>query len=167
MTKRACAKGQLKNLLDTSRDRVRHCLEIPDCVLKETTLLVSSTPSQSRTIYNKPIQVPKWCTLEKYPIIISKGISAGRSNQSYRGLVRINPGATDARNYTQCDSLLMGDTCGAHTFPYIEVKNNSAKVEHEATTSGAEDQIFYCQQRGMSEGPGRESHRQWILQRSI
>lgn len=84
--------------------------------------------------------------------IISKGISAGRSNQSYRGLVRINPGAADARNYTQCDSLLMGDTCGAHTFPYIEVKNNSAKVEHEATTSKvAEDQIFYCQQRGMSE----------------
>jgi len=84
--------------------------------------------------------------------IISKGISAGRSNQSYRGLVRINPGAEHARNYTQCDSLLMGDTCGAHTFPYIEVKNNSAKVEHEATTSKvAEDQIFYCQQRGMSE----------------
>ena len=84
--------------------------------------------------------------------IISKGISAGRSDQSYRGLVRINPGAHHARNYTQCDSLLMGDQCGAHTFPYIEVKNNSAKVEHEATTSKvADDQIFYCRQRGMSE----------------
>lgn len=84
--------------------------------------------------------------------IISKGISAGRSNQSYRGLVRINPGAQEARNYTQCDSLLMGDQCGAHTFPYIEVKNQSAKVEHEATTSKvADDQIFYCRQRGMSE----------------
>jgi Fe-S cluster assembly protein SufB len=84
--------------------------------------------------------------------IISKGISAGRSNQSYRGLVKINPKATGARNYTQCDSLLMGDKCGAHTFPYIEVKNNSATVEHEATTSKvADDQIFYCQQRGMSE----------------
>jgi len=84
--------------------------------------------------------------------IISKGISAGRSNQSYRGLVRINPKAEGARNYTQCDSLLMGDTCGAHTFPYIEVKNQSAKVEHEATTSKVgDDQIFYCRQRGMSE----------------
>ena len=84
--------------------------------------------------------------------IISKGISAGRSDQSYRGLVRMNAGAANARNYTQCDSLLMGDTCGAHTFPYIEVKNNSAKVEHEATTSKvSDDQIFYCRQRGMSE----------------
>ena len=84
--------------------------------------------------------------------IISKGISAGRSNQSYRGLVKINPGAVGARNYTQCDSLLMGDKCGAHTFPYIEVKNKTAKVEHEATTSKvADDQIFYCRQRGMSE----------------
>ena len=84
--------------------------------------------------------------------IISKGISAGRSDQSYRGLVRIGKKAKNARNYTQCDSLLMGDTCGAHTFPYIEVGNSTAKVEHEATTSTvADDQIFYCQQRGMSE----------------
>lgn len=84
--------------------------------------------------------------------IISKGISAGRSDQSYRGLVRVNAGAENARNYTQCDSLLMGDTCGAHTFPYIEVKNKSARVEHEATTSKVSDeQIFYCRQRGMSE----------------
>jgi Fe-S cluster assembly protein SufB len=84
--------------------------------------------------------------------IISKGISAGRSNQSYRGLVRINPGARGARNYTQCDSLLMGDQCGAHTFPYIEVKNSTATVEHEATTSKVgDDQIFYCRQRGLSE----------------
>jgi Fe-S cluster assembly protein SufB len=67
-------------------------------------------------------------------------------------LVKINPGAVGARNYTQCDSLLMGDKCGAHTFPYIEVKNKTAKVEHEATTSKvADDQIFYCRQRGMSE----------------
>jgi Fe-S cluster assembly protein SufB len=83
--------------------------------------------------------------------IISKGISAGRSDQCYRGLVRINAGADNARNFTQCDSLLLGDTCGAHTFPYIEVKNNSAKVEHEATTSKvSDDQVFYCRQRGMS-----------------
>lgn len=84
--------------------------------------------------------------------IISKGISAGRSENSYRGLVKINKSATNARNFSQCDSLLMSDTCGAHTFPYIEVGNSSAKVEHEATTSKiGEDQIFYCLQRGISE----------------
>lgn len=85
-------------------------------------------------------------------IIISKGISAGKSENSYRGLVQIQKGAKNARNFSQCDSLLLGDKCGAHTFPYIEVKNNSAKVEHEATTSKiGEDQIFYCQQRGIDE----------------
>ena len=82
--------------------------------------------------------------------IISKGISAGRSSNAYRGLVRINPGAEGARNYTQCDSLLIGDKCGAHTFPYIESRNPSATVEHEATTSKvSEDQLFLCQQRGL------------------
>ncbi len=84
--------------------------------------------------------------------IISKGISAGKSNNSYRGLVKINKGATNARNFSQCDSLLMGDKCGAHTFPYIETSNSTAKVEHEATTSKiGEDQIFYCLQRGIPE----------------
>jgi len=84
--------------------------------------------------------------------IISKGISAGRANQSYRGLVRMGKNADNARNYTQCDSLLLGDACGAHTFPYIEVKNPTATLEHEATTSKiGEDQLFYCQQRGLSE----------------
>ncbi len=83
--------------------------------------------------------------------IISKGISAGKSQNSYRGLVQINKSASNARNFSQCDSLLMSDKCGAHTFPYIEVKNKSAKVEHEATTSKiGEDQIFYCLQRGLS-----------------
>ncbi len=82
--------------------------------------------------------------------IISKGISAGKSQNAYRGLVRMNPGASGARNYTQCDSLLIGDRCGAHTFPYIESKNPSAVVEHEATTSKvSEDQLFLCQQRGI------------------
>jgi Fe-S cluster assembly protein SufB len=82
--------------------------------------------------------------------IISKGISAGRSQNSYRGLVRISPKASNARNFSQCDSLLMGDQCGAHTFPYIEIKNPSAIVEHEATTSKiGEDQLFYCKQRGI------------------
>lgn len=82
--------------------------------------------------------------------IVSKGISAGMSNNSYRGLVKINKSAENARNFSQCDSLLMGDKCGAHTFPYIEIGNKSAKVEHEATTSKiGEDQIFYCNQRGI------------------
>lgn len=84
--------------------------------------------------------------------IISKGISAGHGQQSYRGLVKIGKDAEGARNYTQCDSLLLGKTCGAHTFPYVEVKNSTAVVEHEATTSKiGEDQLFYCQQRGLSE----------------
>ena len=84
--------------------------------------------------------------------IISKGISAGRSQNCYRGLVRIQPGAENARNFTQCDSLLVGDRCGAHTVPYIVSRNPSAKIEHEATTSRiSEDQLFYCLQRGLSE----------------
>jgi len=84
--------------------------------------------------------------------IISKGISAGRADQTYRGLVRIGPRADGARNYTQCDSLLIGDQCGAHTVPYIESKNPQATVEHEATTSKiSEDQLFYCLSRGMTE----------------
>jgi Fe-S cluster assembly protein SufB len=83
--------------------------------------------------------------------IVSKGISAGRGQNSYRGAVRVLKGAANARNYSQCDSLLIGDKCGAHTFPYLEVKNSTATVEHEASTSKiGEDQIFYCRQRGLS-----------------
>ncbi len=83
--------------------------------------------------------------------IISKGISAGHGQNSYRGLVKVLKGATGARNYSQCDSLLLGDLCGAHTFPYLEVMNSSAQVEHEASTSKiGEDQLFYCKQRGIS-----------------
>jgi Fe-S cluster assembly protein SufB len=83
--------------------------------------------------------------------IVSKGISAGHGQNSYRGLVRIQKSATRARNFSQCDSLLLGDKCGAHTFPYIEVKNSTARVEHEASTSKiGEDQIFYCNQRGLA-----------------
>ncbi|MBA3404330.1 MAG: Fe-S cluster assembly protein SufB [Gemmatimonadaceae bacterium] len=83
--------------------------------------------------------------------IISKGISAGQGNNSYRGQVKIMPRADNARNYTQCDSMLIGNRCGAHTFPYIEVQNNTAMLEHEASTSKiGEDQIFYCKQRGLS-----------------
>jgi len=83
--------------------------------------------------------------------IISKGISAGRSQNSYRGLVRIAKKAENARNFSQCDSLLLGDKCGAHTFPYLEINNSTAKMEHEATTSKiGEDQIFYLNQRGIA-----------------
>ena len=84
--------------------------------------------------------------------IVSKGISAGRAQNTYRGLVSMHPKAKNSRNYTQCDSLLIGDKCGAHTVPYIEVRNNSSRVEHEATTSKVDDdQLFYCRQRGMDE----------------
>ncbi len=83
--------------------------------------------------------------------VVSKGISAGMGQNSYRGLVRVLPKAEHARNYTQCDSMLIGDHCGAHTFPYIEVQNSSSRVEHEASTSKiSEDQLFYCRQRGLS-----------------
>jgi Fe-S cluster assembly protein SufB len=83
--------------------------------------------------------------------IVSKGISAGRGQNTYRGAVKIGKNATNARNYSQCDSLLIGDKCGAHTFPYLEIKNTSARVEHEASTSKiGEEQIFYCRQRGLS-----------------
>jgi Fe-S cluster assembly protein SufB len=83
--------------------------------------------------------------------IVSKGISAGYGQNSYRGLVKIDKRAQNARNYSQCDSLLLGDRCGAHTFPYIDVMNSTAQVEHEASTSKiGEDQIFYCRQRGIS-----------------
>ncbi len=88
--------------------------------------------------------------------IISKGISAGQGNNTYRGLVNVLPKAANARNYTQCDSLLIGDRCGAHTVPYIEVRNPSAQVEHEASTSKvSDDQLFYCMQRGISEEDAR------------
>lgn len=84
--------------------------------------------------------------------IISKGVSAGQSENTYRGLVKIMPTATNARNFTQCDSMLIGSECGAHTFPYVEARNNTAQLEHEATTSRiGEDQLFYCRQRGISE----------------
>jgi len=82
--------------------------------------------------------------------IVSKGISAGHGQNTYRGLVNVAPGAENARNYSQCDSLLIGDTCGAHTVPYLDVRNSSAQVEHEASTSRiSEDQLFYCRQRGL------------------
>lgn len=126
----------------------------PGCILKGNnsigefySVAVTSNHQQADT-GSKMVHIGK----NTKSTIISKGISAGQSNNSYRGLVRINKGATKSRNFTQCDSLLMGNNCGAHTFPYIEVNNQTAQVEHEATTSKiGEDQIFYCKQRGMDE----------------
>ena len=100
--------------------------------------------------------------------IVSKGISAGFGQNTYRGLVKILGGADNARNYTQCDSMLIGDKCGAHTFPYIEIKNSTAQMEHEASTSKiGEDQIFYCQQRGLSAEDADCDDRQRLLQGSF
>jgi Fe-S cluster assembly protein SufB len=126
----------------------------PSCVLigedsvGEFYSVAVTTNHQQADTGTKMIHVGKGST----STIVSKGISAGKSNNTYRGLVRILPSAAGARNHTQCDSLLIGDTCGAHTVPYIESRNPSAKVEHEATTSKiAEDQLFYCRQRGLTE----------------
>ena len=99
--------------------------------------------------------------------IVSKGISAGRGQNTYRGLVRVDRNADGARNYTQCDSLLIGKQCGAHTFPYIEVKNPGATVEHEATTSKiSDDQLFYCRARGISRRRGVDDRRR-LLQTGV
>jgi Fe-S cluster assembly protein SufB len=126
----------------------------PSCVLQgdgsmgEFYSVALTNNSQQADTGTKMIHIGKNTT----STIVSKGISAGHSNNTYRGLVRILPRAAGARNHTQCDSLLIGDRCGAHTVPYIESRNASAKVEHEATTSKiAEDQLFYCRQRGLSE----------------
>jgi hypothetical protein len=100
--------------------------------------------------------------------IVSKGISAGHAQNTYRGLVSMHPKAEGARNHTQCDSLLIGDKCGAHTFPYIEAKNDRAQVEHEATTSKiGEDQLFYCMQRGIGRGGRGVDDRQRLLPRRV
>ena len=126
----------------------------PSCILKgdhsvgEFYSVAVTNNAQQADTGTKMIHLGK----NTHSTIISKGISAGRSHNSYRGLVQVMPSADNARNFSQCDSLLMTDTSGAHTFPYIEVKNPTAKVEHEATTSKiGEDQIFYCLQRGIDE----------------
>ena len=126
----------------------------PSCILKgdhsvgEFYSVAVTNNAQQADTGTKMIHLGK----NTHATIISKGISAGKSHNSYRGLVQVMPSADNARNFSQCDSLLMTDTSGAHTFPYIEVKNPTAKVEHEATTSKiGEDQIFYCLQRGIDE----------------
>ena len=109
---------------------------------------------EENAIIGKNVFVGAHCYIGKNTksTIISKGISTGKGQNTYRGLVRMGPKATNGRNFTQCDSLLIGDKCGAHTIPYIEVKNQSAKIEHEATTSKiSDDQMFYCRQRGLDQ----------------
>ena len=125
----------------------------PSCILKgdnsvgEFYSVALTNKRQQADTGTKMIHIGKNTT----STVVSKGISAGNGQNSYRGLVKIMKGADNARNFSQCDSMLMGDRCGAHTFPYIEVANPSAKIEHEATTSKiGEDQIFYCNQRGLS-----------------
>jgi Fe-S cluster assembly protein SufB len=127
-------------------------MKYPSCILKgdnsvgEFYSVALSNNFQQADTGTKMIHIGK----NTRSTIISKGISAGHGSNTYRGLVRMNPGATGARNYTQCDSLLIGDQCGAHTFPYIESKNPTAVIEHEATTSKVSDeQLFLCQQRGI------------------
>jgi Fe-S cluster assembly protein SufB len=126
----------------------------PSCILKgddsqgEFYSVALTTNYQQADTGTKMIHIGK----RTKSTIISKGISAGHGQNTYRGQVKVLPGAEGARNYSQCDSLLIGSDCGAHTFPFIDVKNPTARMEHEATTSKVgEDQLFYCRQRGMSE----------------
>jgi Fe-S cluster assembly protein SufB len=122
------------------------CILIGDNSIGEFNSVAVTNNHQQADTGSKMIHIGK----NTKSTIISKGISAGKSNNSYRGLVKIMPNAKNSRNFSQCDSLLLNDTCGAHTFPYIEVGNKSSIVEHEATTSKiGEDQIFYCNQRGI------------------
>ena len=124
------------------------CVLIGDDSVGEFYSVAVSSKKQQADTGTKMIHVGK----NTRSTIISKGISAQQGQNAYRGLVRMGPKATNARNFTQCDSLLIGDQCGAHTFPYIEAKNSTARVEHEATTSKvSDDQLFYLRQRGISE----------------
>ena len=124
------------------------CLLIGDESIGEFYSVAMTNHNQQADTGTKMIHIGRDTT----STIISKGISAGQGEQSYRGLVKMGPKAHGARNYSQCDSLLMGDQCGAHTFPYLEASNPTATVEHEATTSKiSDDQLFFCRQRGMSE----------------
>ncbi len=153
VTKRGLCKGDYSKISWTQVETGSAITwKYPSCVLKGNnsvgefySVAVTNNHQQADT-GTKMIHIGK----NTSSTIVSKGISAGFSQNSYRGLVKVLKRAENARNFSQCDSLLMGDKCGAHTFPYIEIDNNSAKVEHEATTSKiGEDQIFYCNQRGI------------------
>ena len=154
VTKRGICRGESSKISWTQVEtgsaitwKYPSCILIGDNSVGEFNSVALTNHHQQADTGTKMIHIGK----NTKSTIVSKGISAGKSDNSYRGLVKVLPGATNARNYSQCDSLLLGSTCGAHTFPYIEVGNKSAVVEHEATTSKiGEDQIFYCNQRGIS-----------------
>ena len=153
VTKRGLCKGQASKISWTQVEtgsaitwKYPSCVLMGDDSVGEFYSVALTNHKQQADTGTKMIHIGK----NTRSRIISKGISAGRSQNSYRGLVKVGPKAAGARNFSQCDSLLIGDQCGAHTFPYIDVKNNSAKVEHEATTSKiGEDQLFYFQSRGI------------------
>ncbi|KAB7623635.1 Fe-S cluster assembly protein SufB [Alkalilimnicola sp. S0819] len=155
VTKRGLCKGKNSKVSWTQVETGSAITwKYPSCVLRgegsvgEFYSVAVSRAAQQADTGTKMIHIGK----NTSSTIISKGISAGRGQQNYRGLVRILPTAEGARNYSQCDSMLMGDECGAHTFPYMDIQNPSAQIEHEATTSKiSDDQIFYCKQRGLSE----------------
>ena len=155
VTKRGIAKGDRSKVTWTQVETGSAITwKYPSCILKgddsigEFYSVALTANRQQADTGTKMIHIGK----RTKSTIVSKGIAAGLGQNTYRGLVKINAGADGARNYSCCDSMLMGDRCGAHTFPYIEVKNNTATMEHEATTSKiGEDQLFYCAQRGISE----------------
>ncbi|WP_373019096.1 Fe-S cluster assembly protein SufB [Thiomicrorhabdus sp.] len=155
VTKRGICEGKNSKLSWTQAETGSAITwKYPSCVLKgdnsigEFYSVALTNRRQQADTGTKMIHIGK----NTRSTIISKGLSAGKSDNTYRGLVKIAPSAEGARNFTQCDSMLIGDQCGAHTFPYIEVENSTAQVEHEATTSRiGEDQLFYCKQRGISE----------------
>ena len=155
VTKRGACRGDRSKISWTQVEtgsaitwKYPSCVLIGDDSVGEFYSVAVTTNHQQADTGTKMIHVGKGTR----STIVSKGISAGKSNNTYRGLVRILPSATGARNHTQCDSLLIGDQCGAHTVPYIESRNPSARVEHEATTSKIdEEKLFYCRQRGLSE----------------
>ena len=155
VTKRALCEGENSKMSWTQSETGSAITwKYPSCILRgdnsigEFYSVALTSGHQQADTGTKMIHIGK----NTKSTIISKGISAGHSQNSYRGLVKIMPTATNARNFTQCDSMLIGANCGAHTFPYVECRNNSAQLEHEATTSRiGEDQLFYCLQRGISE----------------
>ncbi|OON41241.1 Fe-S cluster assembly protein SufB [Izhakiella australiensis] len=155
VTKRALCEGENSKMSWTQSETGSAITwKYPSCILRgdnsvgEFFSVALTSGRQQADTGTKMIHIGK----NTKSTIISKGISAGKSQNTYRGLVKIMPTATNARNFTQCDSMLIGPDCGAHTFPYVEARNNSAQLEHEATTSRiGEDQLFYCLQRGISE----------------
>ncbi|TLX76153.1 Fe-S cluster assembly protein SufB [Labilibacter sediminis] len=154
VTKRGLCKGDYSKIMWTQVEtgsaitwKYPSCILMGDHSAGEFYSVAVTNNHQQADTGTKMIHIGK----HTRSLIVSKGVSAGKSQNSYRGLVRVNKKAENARNFSQCDSLLMGDKCGAHTFPYLEINNNTAVVEHEATTSKiGDDQIFYCNTRGLS-----------------